>query len=58
MCAGPVSFDTIYLAELIKETKKLILTGLFLFKTSFALSFFASSISLGPGATKTGYLFL
>ena len=53
-----MSLDIIYLAELIKETKKLILTGSFLSKTSFAFSFFASSISFGPGATKTGYLFL
>ena len=48
----------INLAELIKDTKKFKFTGLFLSRTIFPLKFFASSISPGPGAINTGYLFL
>ena len=58
MCAGPVSFEIINLAESIKEIKKVRFTGLLFFKTILALSFAASSISPGPGATNIGYLFL
>ena len=58
ICAGPVSFEIMYFAELIREIKKLKLTGLLFSKTIFAFNFLASFISFGPGATKTGYLFL
>ena len=58
MWAGPVSFEIIYLAELINEIRKLIFTDFLLSKTTFALNFLASSNSSGPGAIKIGYLFL
>ena len=58
MCAGPVSFEIINLAELIKDTKKFNLIGFYYLKQFLHLIFCASFISSGPGATNTGYLFL
>ena len=58
ICAGPVSFEMINLALLIRDTKALILIGWSLSKTTLAFSSLASSISSGPGANRIGYLFL
>ena len=56
MWAGPVSFEIINFALLIKETKIKIFTALFsLSITIFAFKFLASKISPGPGAIRISY---
>ena len=56
--AGPVSFAIINLALLIKDIKVLIFIGTLFSKTTLSFNSLASLISSGPGANKTGYLFL